>query len=878
VQNALSGAEKTFYDNSNNSFIHFSSQLQRCWDKKGCGISYKGIIPPGEFVAIKCDGKGRKFSLSHIPPINLTQKSEKVLAIVPEWLTLPLMIKLAQLSSKIQDSLSDIVLKLKNRRYIDEVAFSIAYLSKDEIEGDHFDPRILIENVELIYAADSLLDYVELIECGKPGLDKNFYTTTRYRLISEEGEEFYEIPPEVYYWYIVYPRIGREPVSYFDPVKGEFAPPESGGVFWRKYYLVEDDDLKRRASTHFIMEYPNLIGKKEIASCVTFACGYLKDFKIDPIPLIVDRKTKNPVLCVFSWPGGQFDGNVIATTIPVEKKYENGNKELLENLLVAGNASAMFSPVIVDSGISEIRFAILKDRDPFGKPTIENAMREMGFKFDVFKSSEIENFFNSQKEYLKIIIPSDQPLNFYKTLSEKRELFKEWMKRKPYASSSVIEFHGAVGSPEDDWSELRMPCDLTSLDQSDTIRTLEIAGYPTLLGVLRAAKYLWNCKPLTLSGKRALKRDACVLDRIGYFVTQNQQDRCAEMSFYYRGPDCEAKEIEDVEEYVQSLRSRFPQRSLYLHFGNCGEVMHDISAALKTALIPTRNIIANCIDHVWNECYVLGKWRTYTAFRSDGGTRFDDGVYKGRKLYGVMALRPDGYIFSVTPNYCDSLTKIHVKITDKEGFPVDGITATVKSEWNKGNPPPMIHTVVGWTDINGEVDFSLEGGRDYYLWIFKNDEDTVEIITGKDTIRCLKLMDKREKTDKISREIRINLHSKAIDVVKKAFPVEKNSFTLDIFIRVSKSILYEYSSYYKESFTMLGKAGKIDLYILDAQNYEKFLSNQPFSVIEMKENIDMLHQQFTLPNGVDWYILISNLRRNGYGEFLDARIVSHSER
>jgi len=157
-----------------------------------------------------------------------------------------------------------------NEQYADEIGFSIAHTPTSILKRDDVYPEVFRENAELIYMIDPELDYVDLVERSSP---EGRYTTTIYWVNesvedesgrendggSREGNEGedregedregevkferkkYELPRDIYYWYIVHPKITDEIPTYIKPETGNPARPEDGGRFWREYLFYHAD-------------------------------------------------------------------------------------------------------------------------------------------------------------------------------------------------------------------------------------------------------------------------------------------------------------------------------------------------------------------------------------------------------------------------------------------------------------------------------------------------------------------------------------------------------------------------------------------------------------------------------------------------------------
>ncbi len=855
------------------------------------GTLFDAEIPPGEYIAFSWDG--REFIAVHTPEINLTVRAEQALTHTPKWLRPDLAAKLGGLEPELQDALADTIIWAKDTRYKDEIAFCVAHLPDRELTREQFDPIIIAENARLIYEADARLDYVELVDRGDYAKG-DWTTTVRYRLRGAEGaEEYYDLPYEVYYWYVVYPKLGGERVAYVDPTTGEITPPEWGGVFWRDYLMHDDAEPKRCAATHFVLEHPNLI--ERLPGSAEAAKLAFTDFAIDPIALIVDPAGA-PVLCTFSWPGDQLDGQVTATTMPVELDEGFGETCLRENLLRSGSSLALLNPGIVPEGFDGVRIAILKDRDPFGEPTIERELKRLGLEYSVFGSDRIAEMLSADNGFIKVIIPSGQPRRFYERLAESGELWRAWMSDQKLSYNRSVEFHGATdpAHPGDDWSGLRMPWQFSCAAREDG--ALSIAGYPRLMDLLSGAQYVWDNQPLTIDGNSALSADACVMELLGYYTTQNLIDRCAEVPYYYRGPDGDASFDGDAADFVQSLRTHYPQRSLYLHYGNCGEVGDILTAACRTALIPVRDVVAHPVDHVWNSVYLMGQWRVYTVVRSDRGTRFDDGVYTQSNHIGPMGCRSDGYVTNSIADYFDSTFTVEVRVTDANGNPVDGATVAAMMDWVHEEPPPKIHAGLAWTGLDGIARIELGIGRDTFVQVFTPLEDWPELVP--DTSDKAK-KDTEPRSDPVlerRRQMKPEpvLVAAADDIeaggtvhydVSLGFALPKPQVTIDppnafadgnapsLALAVDARILHGYSSYFGCNFTQRQPGGAVDAYIVDRANYELFAAGEPFSAAYALEGASL--SSVPLPTaGAEWFVIVSNAHRMAWGQVVNLAVES----
>jgi len=95
-------------------------------------------------------------------------------------------------------------------------------------------PNVLIENVEYLYEIDDYLRYADIIDYE----GENYYSTTKYKILEQGVIKEIELPREIYYWYIVHPKLHKETPDYIDPDSGEPSDPPKG-VFWRELFFYQ---------------------------------------------------------------------------------------------------------------------------------------------------------------------------------------------------------------------------------------------------------------------------------------------------------------------------------------------------------------------------------------------------------------------------------------------------------------------------------------------------------------------------------------------------------------------------------------------------------------------------------------------------------------
>jgi hypothetical protein len=826
------------------------------------GESYSGRLPAGESVVMRVvSGPSTGFEVEEPPMERLTDLADQAVSVAPAWLRPRLSYRFRWYSPAIQDRLALLIIGLEDPRHIDEVAFTVATVPPEEVRADEFDERLLALNASLIYQAAGQLAYVELVEVGDPETDDDFHTTARYRILDEAGEPaWFDLPRERYYWYVVHPVLGGEQPIFVDPKSGRFAPPEEGGVYWREYYLFDQVETDARASLHFVLEHPNLITTDDLQGWDAPDLMVLDSTAVDPIHLAVETGSGRPVLVDYSYPGKSHDGVVIATTLPVEHMYESGRPALLQNLVRAGNASAHLPE---GSAV-----AVIKDRDPFGVPSVEAALADAQYVCDVYSATQIPQL--DLSGYLKVIVPSDQPRSLYVALASNQQVIEDFLSRNPESKEVVYQFHGATGSTSgvDHWDDLLMPGGLRAIHPDPGVISAVVpGGFPKLLDVLEGADTLWDGQRQYLDGTLPLPQDAQTALRIAYFGAQNMPDRCAEMPLYYSGPD--GTDLPGPM-LVQGLRSGFPQRSLYLHYGNCGEMQQVLGAAGRSALLPVADVNAWADDHVWNELYWEDGWRNYTINRSDASIAVDYEGLVNHRWGAVFRTRGDGYVENATSLYGDHLTMV-VAVTDADGAPVDGAKLMVATEYRTmvGDSTPLTPIMMAWTDVNGEASIDLDTDRDFYLMVSSPlgylpgpEGNRVTLVAcQEETAEC----PGTQETGSIIPVTMVYEESlpapQAASAIREPGAVTEHVGYLHVSLTGVDEVL-EDQAFSDQTFERWLGQGVVDVTVLDATGYAQYTAGQPYTALVEQRGIDTteLDIPFTTSGG-EYYLVVANTSR-----------------
>jgi len=609
----------------------------------------------------------------------LSDTQKDALERVPDWMHEDFIDAMRRLEAE-GDFYADFLLAVEEPLWWDEVAFIISHTAIGLLTANYFDPEIIIKNVELIYMIDPDLQYVDIVDHGTPGVDKDFYSTTKYRI--KDGEDFIwmEIDKDVYYWFVVHPKMSDEDPSWSSEVSDRSS---TYGYFWREYLYFnpnENYDYQK----YYLLNHPNEIKEEDVNDWGYSAQGYLKDFTSENPEKIITNENGDPVFV--EYPYGL--GTIFATTMPLEEAYINGNKLLLENTLIYSNCEKTLS--------TNAKIAIIKDRDPFGSKTIEAALTELGYSYDVYSSSDLAEDVITFDNYGKVIIPSGQSLDFYQILSDNAGKIHGWVNYY----DRTFEFHGAVEDSSDDWAGIVMPGNFSCSSQFDNLTDkLTLNEYPLLKDFLKDVNVYWDGETASLQSWRDVLPDSNALDVVGNWVAR---------LLPYRAHD---------------NRPNQPNQICFEHNGNCGEIQDLMCAASRTALIPNQPINNHTWDHVWNEFWSAKdkEWKPYQVDWNGSHTSinvyslgYDKDHGGGKELACVIGNRGDGYHEIVIPRYTD-YANLTVTVLDGFDNPVDRAKVSILVTPNGGGD--FMKKIVGmssFTNSDGKAFISVGNNRSFW--------------------------------------------------------------------------------------------------------------------------------------------------------------------
>jgi hypothetical protein len=149
----------------------------------------------------------------------LSEAARQAVDAAPEWTRERLVRTLSRLDGPTAEAIAAQLLAAAEPLR-DEVAWSVSVTDApllSWIVGQGAED-LFVENAQAVYAMDGLLGYAQLVELADG--------RTTLHVVGAESE--YDLEPEMYYWYVVYPR------AYFE------LPTRVDGEFWRTF-LTEDD-------------------------------------------------------------------------------------------------------------------------------------------------------------------------------------------------------------------------------------------------------------------------------------------------------------------------------------------------------------------------------------------------------------------------------------------------------------------------------------------------------------------------------------------------------------------------------------------------------------------------------------------------------------
>ena len=179
----------------------------------------------------------------------LTNEARQAITKAPVWIQPELSNILAKLETADQQIWSNLINSAADP-YVDEIAFTIATSSVAWLTSIYADPQLVLENAQQLYTADAQLPYVQINDYGNSVSGGDYYSTTSYQKINADSQLVQvEVPREIYYWYIVHPKLTDEIPAFINPAIIESnsthanniaAPPT--GQFWRTFFFSAQEE------------------------------------------------------------------------------------------------------------------------------------------------------------------------------------------------------------------------------------------------------------------------------------------------------------------------------------------------------------------------------------------------------------------------------------------------------------------------------------------------------------------------------------------------------------------------------------------------------------------------------------------------------------
>jgi len=222
------------------SFLAGSSD----WQSRSVALDF--YLPAASHVALKFDAATKSLSLLSSRatfPSTVTAAIDRA----PEWVRNDLVNVLTHLEAAYQEKWANAILDASDP-YVDEIAFCIAHLSPQYLMSEFASVQLLQDNARLIYENDQSLAFVKVVDYGSAATGGDYYSTTRYRKARYIDTTEVEVPREIYYWYIVHPKISDEIPAYIAPDivesnsshRNNITTP-ANGYFWRDFLFRRSD-------------------------------------------------------------------------------------------------------------------------------------------------------------------------------------------------------------------------------------------------------------------------------------------------------------------------------------------------------------------------------------------------------------------------------------------------------------------------------------------------------------------------------------------------------------------------------------------------------------------------------------------------------------
>ncbi len=199
--------------------------------------NYSFFINSSNDMVIGFDGESYELSSSapYDPYYDLNSTLRRAVDRAPLWLNDTLVWSFLNLRDMYRMKYAGLLLNESvDGRYLDEIAFTIAYMPADFLDSYLVEGKMVWENVHMMYTVSDDVQYASISDYN---LTDGQHSTITYTLPSGNVT----MPEEIYYWYVLMPRFGYDTLEYMNPETQKFNFSEDGGVFWRTYLYYNND-------------------------------------------------------------------------------------------------------------------------------------------------------------------------------------------------------------------------------------------------------------------------------------------------------------------------------------------------------------------------------------------------------------------------------------------------------------------------------------------------------------------------------------------------------------------------------------------------------------------------------------------------------------
>ena len=188
------------------------------------------FLDPGEIFSFNFDRYNHRIVMDQ-PGETLSMKALQAIEKVPQWTRTNLTRTFLEIENTKTSAYAQLILDCSDDRYLDELSFSISHTPPEVLEKSSVYPQVFMDNVETLYDNDLSIDYAEI-------LDFTDHSTIRYWVNESGVRTSFDLPTDIYYWYVVHPKLTDEDPTFIDPVTGR---PSSNGKFWRDWLYNHAD-------------------------------------------------------------------------------------------------------------------------------------------------------------------------------------------------------------------------------------------------------------------------------------------------------------------------------------------------------------------------------------------------------------------------------------------------------------------------------------------------------------------------------------------------------------------------------------------------------------------------------------------------------------